>query len=253
MKKIIGLISVVLLVLLTIVGKVHYDRKIAVSIEKLEDPLIESSVDTEAITSNMSEDLRAIVLEKLTKDEVISTLIIGSRSISTDEDNVSPWPYKLQEALHSAYGENKFYVDILNFEDISTHHLIEINGHLHAASFKPDIVILEPLLMNDNGIVTLEDSINNINLLINTILTEAPDAYIMLQPANPIPEGTIYVEQNEELKRFAADKGYEYLDHWENWKLDELQSLVSLDLYPTEKGHEVWAEFLIKYFIFTED
>ena len=57
----------------------------------------------------------------------------------------------------------------------------------------------------------------------------------------------------EELQQFAEDNDIPYLNHWEAWPdqdSEEIKEYITEDSsQPSVKGHEVWAEYMIDYFI----
>jgi hypothetical protein len=59
----------------------------------------------------------------------------------------------------------------------------------------------------------------------------------------------------EQLKTLAENEGYTFIDHWKNWpdyQSEEIKDYILYDsgsIAPNEKGHEVWAEYIIDIFI----
>src|SRR5690606_12574411 len=115
-------------------------------------------------------------------------------SFSTEEQTIS-WPYSLENELNSFYGPNVFITNILNLEDISSSHLIETNGHLEIAAIRPDIIVIEPMLLNDNGFVKVEDTISNLEELIAVVKKESPEVFVIIQPSNPTYAPSYYEVQ----------------------------------------------------------
>ena len=121
------------------------------------------------------------------------------------------------------------------------------------AKDKPDLVLLEPFLLNDNGVVMIDDTLAHIQSIIDQLKSAAPNAVVILQPPNPIYNATYYPRQVERLEAFANENGYPYLNHWPAWLDDQSEELnryvdPQTDL-PTAEGAKVWANALAKRFI----
>lgn len=259
MKKLAIPLFCLIAVTITILGKVHYDQKLSTigktaKEQQLLDSNISSAFVTEDIigyTANMDDVLREKLFRKFEANESITLLAIGSEASFGSQPENPSWPFRLESALTEYYNGANFNLETMNFEDMSTHHLIEINAHSHAASIQPDVLIFEPLLLNDNGIVKVEDSIKNIEILIDAVIEESPEVFVIIQPPNPIFRPTIYLEHVEALKEFAQNNNFTYLDHWQAWpdlEEDELKDLLT-GVYPNARGQEIWAEYLMNYFV----
>ena len=76
---------------------------------------------------------------------------------------------------------------------------------------------------------------------------------VLIQPPHPLYQATYYPVQVEALEQYAEDNGIPYLNHWEAWPdqdSEEIKDYLSEDASePSAKGHQVWAEYLIDYFI----
>ncbi|MEB1810186.1 MAG: SGNH/GDSL hydrolase family protein [Bacillaceae bacterium] len=258
MKKLAIPIFCILAVGIVIFGKMHYDNKLAsikenASNHQLLDSNVSKVMDKELLelTNNMNNELRDLFIRKFESEETLSILVIGSDATFTSEDDDLPWPFQFIEAIEENYVGAYFHLETMNLEDISTHQLIETNAHYQAASFQPDVMIVEPLLLNDNGIVKIDDTIQNINILLDTVKESSPEVFILLQPPNPIFQATVYLEQVNYLKEFALTNRYEYLDHWEAWPevTDEQLQRVLTGIYPNTIGHELWAGYINDYFV----
>ncbi len=153
--------------------------------------------------------------------------------------------------LHTA--KQVFEVVVKEYGDMTTKEALEANVDKEIIDAKPDILLWEPFILNNNGVIEIEDTLQQIDTIIQNIQSALPDVTVMLQPPHPIYNATYYPTQVEELKTFAREKGYTYLDHWKAWpdyKSEELNDVVNenTDL-PNERGHQLWADFLIGYFI----
>jgi hypothetical protein len=119
-------------------------------------------------------------------------------------------------------------------------------------AYAPDIILYEPFTLNDNsGGVTVQDNHNSIEIFLQDLKEANKDAVLLLQPTHPLYGATYYPRQVADLKKFAEDKGFTYLDHWEAWPDDkELNDLLTDEKdSPDEEGHSIWANYLIEYYI----
>jgi hypothetical protein len=180
----------------------------------------------------------------------VRLVIVGSKAISSSEKS---WPALLKNKLESTYGKQVFEVVVKEYGDMTTKEALEANVDKEIIDAKPDILLWEPFLLNNNGVIEIEDTLQQIDAIIQNIQSALPGVTMMLQPPHPIYNAEYYPVQVEELKTFAKEKGYIYLDHWKAWpdyKSEEINDVVNenTDL-PNERGHQLWADFLIRYFI----
>ncbi|CAG9621400.1 SGNH/GDSL hydrolase family protein [Sutcliffiella rhizosphaerae] len=248
MKKIIILVLCVLGASLIYLGKLHYDSKIAAAGKSSSEIPVEENIDLTKLTKNLSEDMNLIIQNKINNNETINILIVGSNALVASNIELS-WPSLLEQKLIENYGEGIFKLQVENLKFVSTNVFIETDSIKKLLEEKQDIIIFEPLLLNDNGFVRIEDSLRNLSSIIDVILKEQHDTYLILQPANPILNAPIYEEQVNELKDYAQENSIEYFNHWEIWPVgEEVGDYLEGD-FPNEQGHQLWADYFINYFI----
>ncbi|NMH75174.1 SGNH/GDSL hydrolase family protein [Bacillus sp. RO2] len=253
MKNIIIILLCTVAISLIFLGKVQYDNKIAqagkVSNQDQPSELVNNNLLD--LTRNMSDELQNSLKKKMDSEETIKVLIVGSDAIMNSDSNNLPWPLQLKNALEENYGIHTFNVEIMNFEKITTNHLIEIKGHEKIAAVGPDILIIEPLLLNDNAFVKMEDTLGNLEKIISLVKQINDEAYVIVQPPNPIYEPDTYLEQVSALEEFAMQNKIKYFDHWETWPDTSSENIKSFlqGTFPNAKGQSIWAEFIIEYFI----
>ena len=118
---------------------------------------------------------------------------------------------------------------------------------------QPDLVLFEPFTLKDNGVVAIDDSLENTSAVIAKIKESLPDTSDPAPPPHPLYHATYYPKQVEALQQFAEDNDIPYLNHWEAWpdqNSEEIKEYISEDSsQPSVKGHQVWADYLIDYFI----
>ncbi len=253
MKNIIIILLCTVAISLIFFGKVQYDNKIAqagkVTNQDKPSELVNNNLLD--LTSNMSVELQNSIKKKMDSEEKIKVLIVGSDAMMNSDSNNLPWPLQVENALKENYGIHTFDVEILNFEKITTNHLIEIKGHEEIAAVSPDLLIIEPLLLNDNGFVKMEDTLGNLKMIINSVKKINNEAYVIIQPPNPIFEPDTYLEQVISLEEYAMQNNIEYFNHWEVWPDTSSENIKSFlqGTFPNAKGQSIWADFIIEYFI----
>ena len=115
----------------------------------------------------------------------------------------------------------------------------------------PDILLLEPFLLKDNGEIRIEDSLDAVTNIISSYRNVNEDLIIILQPSNPLYDSKFYPLQVKKLKDYAEKNDYIYLNHWKAWpELDnvEMEDYLTGDSKPNHKGHQIWAKYLVDYF-----
>ncbi|TYS69849.1 SGNH/GDSL hydrolase family protein [Sutcliffiella horikoshii] len=253
MKKILIILFSILAMSLIFLGKMQYDNKIAQAGKAVQQDQTSDSTDGSliALTENMSGDLQAKVKSMMESEVPIKVLIVGSGAIMNGDANNLPWPLLVKNALEDNYGNDVFEIDVLNFENITTNHLIEIKGHEQIAAKQADVLIIEPLLLNDDGFVKIEHTLQNLKTIIDSVLQVNPETHVMLQPPNPIFEPVAYLEQVEALEEYALKNEIEYLNHWPDWpdtSSEDIKEVIK-GSFPNAKGQEIWANYFINYFI----
>lgn len=175
-------------------------------------------------------------------------LIAGSTALGPES---SGWAYILKDKLKVLF-HNTIDVSVKSY-DLTSTQIIEDRKDEELAAEKADLILLEPFILKDNGKVTIENSTENINKIIESIKSANEGAIILLQPANPLFQAKYYPLQVESLKNYADRNNITYLNHWDAWpdtQSEEIKRfLIGEPSTPNEIGHELWADFLVDYFI----
>ncbi|WP_078378865.1 SGNH/GDSL hydrolase family protein [Sutcliffiella halmapala] len=247
-----------------IYGSVHWQQKIknvpsegVIASTNLEsdkernvgETVASSKGNIEDYVTSLPLDIAEFLVKASENQEKVELVIIGSGA-STIGERV--WPAIFKEEIESTYGEliNVSVYDIPNATSIDV-----INGNLHmeAIDVTPDIIIFEPFILEDNGVVLLEQRLQHIKTMIADIKELNENAFFFLQPPHPVQGAVYYPLEVEELKVLAEEEGHTFIDHWTNWpdyQTDEIvEYLLPQNKAPSEKGHEVWAEYIVNIFI----
>ncbi|WP_210364483.1 SGNH/GDSL hydrolase family protein [Bacillus sp. REN3] len=176
-------------------------------------------------------------------------LIAGSPAIGSGSEGTASL---LKAELEKAY-RNSVMVTAKSY-DVTSRQAVEQEVHEELAAEQADLILLEPFILKDNGYVTNEQAAVHMTEMIEAIKKENPKAVVILQPANPLSKARYYPLQVEALKEYADTNGIPFLDHWQAWPVEDENSMRALLLdgdpaYPNEAGNQIWAEYLIDYFI----
>ncbi|MFS0637349.1 SGNH/GDSL hydrolase family protein [Mesobacillus foraminis] len=266
MKNVLVILLAVACVLLLVAGNLHWKEKTTVSSAKqvsngtaTKDGNNEEETTAAVITDTDSEELTKLAENwpseareqystALEENKPFTILLAGSDAIGTEENS---WSSLLKKELETAYnGTVKVVVktyDLTSSQFIAEEKLDELK------EVQPDMTLLEPFILKDNGMVTIEESEQNITSIAGGLLEENPNHSLILQPSFPIYQATYYPLQVEALEDYANRNSIDYLDHWSTWPdpdSEEIKQYLTEDQEsPNEAGHKLWADYLSNYFI----
>jgi len=211
-----------------------------------------NQINVKDLASSLPKDVADLFNEASSSGETIELAIIGSGAITAGE-NV--WPEIFKEKISDAYG-NLVNVTVYEIPGMTTSEVVEANLHMESLDISPDVVIFEPFMLEDNGLVGIDQTLVNIQEMLEDIRTLNENAYFFLQPPHPVEGAIYYPIEVEALKEMAEEEGHTFIDHWSNWpdyQTAEIKPYITEDYdAPTELGHEVWAEYIIDIFITEE-
>jgi lysophospholipase L1-like esterase len=243
-----------------VMGNLHWNEKTTIagdSQQEKKEPLQQEAYDsTEAdkllsLAKNWPEQSQAALKKALQEDRPFNIVIAGSEILSVGENS---WSTLLTNRLQQGYGDavniavKTYDLDSLSFQS---------QGKIKdITSEKPDLVLLEPFTLNDNGVVTIEDSLAAVTNIIEETRKTSPKAIFILQPSYPLYNATYYPIQVEELKKYASSKGLTYINHWSVWpdgSSEEIKEYLSEDLSrPNDKGIQLWADYVADFLVKNE-
>ncbi|MBE4907168.1 SGNH/GDSL hydrolase family protein [Bacillus luteolus] len=246
-------------------GKIHYDNKIAahanttienkVKVETTEvknnevEVSPEEIVDYSALTKNLPEEIVSKINASVGSNMPVNLVILGSKSRSSDSYG---WPTLLKQKIEETY-RGTFNITIEEISDKTSMEVVNDDLHQPVVDSKPDILLFEPFILTDNGIVRMEDLLENLTFMLEAFKSENPNMLILLQPAHPLYNAKFYPREVNEFKNYAEENEITYLDHWTAWpeqtSRDLLGYLTEDSAEPNEEGHRLWAEFLVDYFV----
>lgn len=243
-------------VLFVIIGQIYWQNKVdqsvqsAIAEEKGSGQAAGEDGDVMKYAANLPPDVQKKVKDAIHQRKPVRLVIVGSKAISSAEKS---WPALFKDELEATYGKRVFDVIVKEYGDMTTKEALEANLDKEIIDAKPDVLLWEPFILNNNGVVAIDETLDDIETMIENITSALPDVVIMLQPPHPIYNAKYYPMQVEAFRAFANEKGYVYLDHWKAWpdyKSEKLNDVVdeNTDL-PNEQGQRLWADFFIDYFI----
>ncbi len=204
-------------------------------------------VQDDPLVSNWPANAREQYKESVKDGVVYKIALVGSDALGSGEGG---WSELLKQKLSSEYGGQ---VEVSIFEEDTTSvEFLEGDVYEDVLAFQPDLVLFEPFTLTDNSIgVPVERNHESITTFYEDLKKENSSVELILQPSYPIEGATYYPKQVDELKTFAGENDFTYLDHWTEWpKEEELEEyLLPSQEGPDEQGHELWADYLKEYFI----
>lgn len=200
-----------------------------------------------AYTAKWSSELRSTFENRLAEGEALNMVIVGSQAM----DAVEPgWNDKVAEAVNAAYGET-ISVRSVSYDSTSFDFVEEGKGE-EIADMNPHLVVFEPLLLNDNGVVRIEDSLDYVEDILEDIASSNAGVEFIFTPSQPLYSPGLYATQIQALQEFADENDYIYINHWENWpdvQSEEVKDYLNDDSSPNALGQEAWANAIISYLI----
>ncbi|MGM0901311.1 MAG: SGNH/GDSL hydrolase family protein [Bacillota bacterium] len=241
-----------------IVGNKHWKEKTFVAVEKgkQEIPLEveEPQVDPESflkLTANWPAQAKETYQLALEDDRPFTILIAGSAdALGSDE---TAWSTIVKKELEQAYGDT-VQVMVKSY-DLTSKQFMAEDKLAEFIAEQPDVTLLEPFTLMDNGNVMISESHQTIEKIRTGLAEEKPEHVLLLQPPNPLYQANYYPVQVDALQKYAEKEDITYLDHWTAWpdpNSKDIQAYLTKDgqsITPSEKGHQAWAEFVLDYFV----
>ncbi|WP_258523593.1 SGNH/GDSL hydrolase family protein [Priestia megaterium] len=145
---------------------------------------------------------------------------------------------------------------VYEYSDMTTLKFINNGTYKQILDEKPDVLLFEPFLLNDNGVVGIDNTLENINVIISHLKDQNSDLVTILQPSAPVYKAENYPNDVKALEKFSKENGYEYLNHWTIWpdyrSKDILTFLATTPGQPNDDGEKRWAKYLKTYFTNSE-
>jgi hypothetical protein len=258
-KHVLTLLLIISCVGLIILGHIHWQQKVHHSVQQAMTESTHSMHEEVAegkesqlmkYAAHLPKEVQEKIKKAIHTNHPVRLVIVGSEATSSSADG---WPHLLKKQLESTYGSRVFSVTVKEYKGMTTKTAIESNIDQEIIDLRPDILLFEPFILNNNGVIEINDTLEEITTILTSIKSSLPNVTIMLQPPHPIYDAKYYPLQVDELKKFAKENRYIYLDHWSQWpdyRSVEIKKYLDVtNSLPNKNGHRVWANFLIHYFI----
>jgi hypothetical protein len=205
--------------------------------------------DVTALAANWPVSAIERLIETQAEEMAFKILFVGSPAIGNESAGTYP---VVKEKMIDSYGVENIQIALKTF-NFSSFEFINNNHQEEVADEAADLVVIEPFILMDNGVVEISNSLENLSFLIETIRIKNPEASIIIQPGYPLHNAKYYPIQVDAVKEYAVQNGITYLDHWAAWpdhQSDEIiEYLLPEQAGPSDKGIQVWSDFLLNYFI----
>jgi hypothetical protein len=256
-NKLYVLVTLILCGAAIIFGNLHWNNKISAHAEKETSTENVGSVQEETNKKNKELDLSKYsshlpeaLQEKINKaassKQPLKFVIYGTSDVEI------AWSAQLIKELKATYGDNVFEITVLSTGDKSTRDLVNDKSYEEINELKPDILLFEPSMLKDNGLIGIINTLENVQTIVEAWQGANKEMTLMIQPPNPLHSATYYPSEIAQLKEFSEKNGILYLNHWENWpdlEDEKMKDYLTNTNEPNESGNRVWADYLINYFI----
>ncbi len=264
MKAIILSTLSVILVVILIIGNIHWNIRedsplshihhadnANAEVEKKENKEKYFNLDYyRSLAESWPESAQKVLEEKLTNKQAFHILLVGSNAIGNEELGlITP----LEKALADKY-DKYVTIESITYDGTSSDYVND-NEFNSLIDKKPDMIIMEPFLLNDNGQVNISTTLMNLNQVINETIDGLPDVTFLLMPAHQLYNTGLYPLQVSDLQKYAESKEISYWNHWEAWpdskdpKVQDYYDTIGDKSKANEKGFEVWSNYLAKKLI----
>ncbi|WP_121610643.1 SGNH/GDSL hydrolase family protein [Mesobacillus foraminis] len=258
MKNLLVALLVIGCIAILIAGNIYWKERTTILAEssmertvKETEQVAENNIDNEELikfTKNWPVEAKEQYKLSLEQNRPFIILLAGSDSLGNETDG---WSGLLKKSLEEKF-EGTVKVAVKSY-DLTSAEFIQEGKLKELVGVKPDMTLLEPFTLNDNGLVRIEDSHQIISQIAAGLLEENSEHVLMLQPSFPIYNAQYYPIQVEELKDYAKRNNFTFLDHWSTWPdadSEEIKEFLTENQEsPNEKGHKLWADYLKDYLI----
>ncbi|MEC0667006.1 SGNH/GDSL hydrolase family protein [Priestia flexa] len=255
MKVWINVIAVLAFVGTLVAGKLYWDERTSAESIATPTPVTQASSTSPqknwaSYTGNLSKE----VVEKLKvaseTGNPIKIVMVGSQDTSKENN---AWPALVEKELMNKYGSDLITVEVQEYDQDTTLQFVKNQSYEKIIAAQPDVLIFEPFLANDNGVVGITNTLDNLSVIMTRVESQVDDLVTIIQPSHPIYNAINYPKEAEQLKAFADESGYEYINHWEKWPKATSEELLTYLTEekdaPSMKGNKAWAEAVIEYWI----
>ncbi|MDV2684340.1 SGNH/GDSL hydrolase family protein [Alkalihalophilus lindianensis] len=182
------------------------------------------------------------------EDPVLITFF-GSESLTYELNTEASWPNIVTENLQQYLSPALLETTIIDAGADSSLEVLESDVLDDVIASQPDILVFEPFMLNNNGELLINDSLESLENMLSIIESELENTDIIIIPPNPLYKAVNYPTQVEELQQYVEENGYTYVNHWVAWPESEDEVLQEYleDGLPNEEGHQLWATYMTDF------
>lgn len=255
MKIWVNVLALLVLIASLVAGKIYWNHQAseqsAVRPIKIENSSYAEGEEAswKQYTQNLPKSVIAKIEQAEKTKKPMKLVIVAS---APKEKVQKTWGTLLKENLKSTYGEDLMDTQVYEYTDMTTLKFINNRTYKQILDEKPDVLLFEPFLLNDNGVVGIDNTLENINVIISRLKDQNSELVTILQPSAPVYKAENYPNDVKALEKFSKENGYEYLNHWTAWpdyrSKDILTFLAETPGQPNDGGEKRWAKYLETYF-----
>ncbi|MED1603618.1 SGNH/GDSL hydrolase family protein [Alkalihalophilus marmarensis] len=200
-------------------------------------------------TEIATEGLLDEIIKKTSSEDPATITFFGSISLINEQNESESWPTLVMEEVTSNPKYSSIASTTIHTGRLTSLEVIQDEYIQEVVASKPDLLFFEPFILNNNGLILIEDTKESIEIMLNELKVELPETEIILLPPNPLYNTVFYIEQVKELQALADQNNLLYADHWKAWPPtddEDLQNYLE-DGRPNDKGHSTWAEYIVQF------
>ncbi|MCD8502741.1 MAG: hypothetical protein LRY71_15095 [Bacillaceae bacterium] len=218
--------------------------------EERESKRLEEENRINGLVNGLTEAKKKQLLQAIETDEPLKVVVFGSQAVASKEEMVT-WPQLLEDQVNELYRYKVIEVETISMGTKHTFSVVGENKHLEVAEMMPDILVIEPFIWSDQGVVSIDDTIYHLGVIVDKVKEFRDDVLIYVTPPHPLYGADYILARVDEVKNYAKSNQLNYIDHWTDWpSLDNEEILTYLtDGLPNQAGHELWAQSIIPYFV----
>lgn len=237
----------------TVTGNMHFKEKIAAATDHVKEAIQSAAAGSDeqsssyaAYMKNLPDEAQAKIKQAIETGKPLQLVIAG-------DEATTGWPAILEKNLNDTYGSHVFDVVVKSYPQKTTQEWVNDKLFEDIVNTKPDILLYEPSLLVDAGVIGKQQSIQNVSTLLDDMKKNIPGVVILVQPPNPLYGAKHYPETIQLLQEMLKSKGITYVNHWTNWpdpnSNEMLQYLEKPDGWANAQGQQLWAQAVTGYFI----
>ncbi|MFC4652169.1 polysaccharide biosynthesis protein [Lactococcus nasutitermitis] len=251
LKKISIAVIILVGIVVIVFGFRHYQQKIAQTTNMKKTILTKTSLKKEpdlsylALAKNLPPTIQTQLKSAGQNEQKLTMTFVVQNNPAVTQALIS--------AMKKAYDTKVWNFETINYTTETSTALLNNKIVDKVTATKPNVILYEAPLLNDNlNIPETESQTSNNQLLSQFSKTKAT---ILVEPSNPIYNGVVYPTQEQSFKN-ALPKQYTFIDYWTAFPATDSPAMQALtvntnDTYYTlnAAGNKLWADNLIKYFI----